>query len=166
MIQIHDDWHPLAPEIRAYARSGQFIDLQQGGAVFPGFQPTNGDGFNLIAPLATTLGRELVGVKQAFRLYDSEMQQPTYIHNDSAMGTHSAILYLDPNPAVGGTDFWEPRIANPDPFEPSHWAGIRYVPGAFNRLLCFSSEQWHSRFPRHLEPGQSRLLWVAFFNLK
>jgi hypothetical protein len=164
LIQIHDNFHADPHTLRAHALDGKFSPIEQGGAIFPGFQLTEVIGADALAKL---VGKPVANLQQAFRLYKPGDAQPTFIHQDGALASHSAILYLEPpRNSVHGTDFWNPKKDGANPMDDADWTLSLSVPGQFNRLIIFDSQLWHSRFPRHLSPSQSRLIWVAFFNTK
>lgn len=107
-----------------------------------------------------------------FRKSPEGQSEPNFIHSDEGMGTWTALLYLNPEPADGdGTDFWRYKptgevmgSARALDKDPALWERWRHVDAKLNRLLVFDSRYFHSRaIERNYGQGESaRLIQVAF----
>jgi hypothetical protein len=120
-----------------------------------------------------------------YRRYLENEANETYIHSDVLIGTYTSILYLNPDPPKNhGTAFWmhtktgldfhEPhpsrddffwRNIYEDGFDEKKWQMTEFVEGKFNRLLCFFSPRYHSRYPMKAwgdSPDTGRLIKVFF----
>lgn len=132
------------------------------------------------------LGRPLQTVGTAFRLnYGGELAN-NYVHADVGYGSIAAVLYLSrPQACAGGTAFWrhtptgasfhgpEVPVSDWDREEPQHRPGVRLwqqealVPMQFNRLVVYSTQRFHSRWPHAAFgtcPEDGRLIAIGFFN--
>lgn len=129
-----------------------------------------------------------------YRQYLPKDEQATFIHNDSLIGTISAIAFLtkDEDAKNSGLAFWrhnetgwegQPTVEQmgdiPDTKElwhrihqegmnPANWTLTDFVPMKFNRCVVFLSKTYHSRYPK--EPigptiDSSRLIKVFFYKI-
>jgi hypothetical protein len=102
--------------------------------------------------------------------------EPNDVHSDAAMGTTTAIVYLNPTPAEGdGTVFWQRKatgaVRGPwdadceaDSHDRDAWERWRTVDARYNRLLLFQADLYHSRaLVSNFGVGDdARLIAVAF----
>jgi hypothetical protein len=57
---------------------------------------------------------------------------------------------------------------NEDGMDESKWDMVGLIPQKFNRLACYNSKLFHSRYPYNgfgTTPADGRIVWTAFFNL-
>lgn len=181
------------PELeREKALEAQYIDVGHDGFIYPGLSLTEDPAsVNKIKEALQADAPKQVTV--TYRQYTPEIEnkQATFIHNDSNIGTISAIAFLAHH-KDSGLAFWrhketgwvgQPTVEelgnykdSPDLWiriheegkDPSKWELLEVVPMKFNRCVAFLSKNYHSRWPR--EPiGQSiedsRLIKVFFYKL-
>lgn len=134
------------------------------------------------------------GVFETFwRRYLADEESETFIHNDIEIGHHSAILFLNsPEQCKGGVAFWRHKLYGwhrqptaqelevrgledtkefwqslyQDGFHEKKWEMVEYVPMAFNRLVLFDSNLFHSRYPKRAfgtDIHSARLIKTFFF---
>ncbi|MGI0034284.1 MAG: DUF6445 family protein [Nitrososphaera sp.] len=120
-------------------------------------------------------------VGSAFRLnYGGELPN-NWVHADRGYGSLAAVLYLSlPEHCTGGTAFWRHRSgidrlpaeagdehqAVRDFVRISRWRQTQVVPMAFNRLILYPTQLFHSRWPFQAfgtGPQDGRLIAVGFY---
>ena len=150
------------------AKQAKYETVYQGGAAFPGFAETE-----LLPPELDSL-RRLIGDptltgRAAYRRYEPGMIQPTFIHNDAAVADYTCILFLNgPSEAFGGLAFYgdshQPEYVNGIPAWPVMNCKLmqEYVPMRPNRLVIFSGDEFHSRWPKDPPSDHVRTIKVYF----
>ena len=150
-----------------------------------------------LGPLICNKGgfQTIYPVLSFFRLGVAGHKPQIYIHADNAMGAeYNAVFCLNPPESChGGTAFWThqetgwtrlpPKAGveaagftmdqgfcdrmNLEGSDESFWEMNGLVSMAWNRMIIFPSDLWHSRYPKDYTgqtPQTGRLVWVCFFN--
>jgi len=139
-----------------------------------------------------TLKRQILPEQSLIRLnYAGEMPNNS-IHSDNSLGEFASVLYLNPpEQCAGGTAFWRHKATGLTRFdeaeirrkgkspaktlqqiegdwnEETNWEQTGLAEMKFNRLIIYSSKDFHSRFPFAAfgdKPENGRLIWVNFFS--
>lgn len=177
---------------REAALRAAYKDIEHDGIVFPGMALTQ-DPVSIEKIRQALSAPPPVAANITYRTYtpDIEEKQATFIHNDSNIGTISAVAFLAED-EHSGLAFWKHketgwlgqptveqmggRADTPELWhriheegkDPSKWELLEVVPMKFNRCVVFASHFYHSRWPR--EPigsdiNHSRLIKVFFYKL-
>lgn len=102
--------------------------------------------------------------------------EPNFVHSDAAEADLTGILYLNPTPLEGdGTRFWRRKASGAvrgpwdadcqaDSHDRDAWECWRHVEAAFNRLVLFRSDYYHSRaiVDNYGAGDDARLIQVIF----
>lgn len=187
-----DNFLPRPGSVREDVISGRFVDLKMGSETYKRVQPRNYSEFNQLVELA--LGRMVEQRMSIVRLNYADELPNNAIHSDNECDTFAAVLYLNPpDQCQGGTAFWrhketgltgfndsEIRKAGKSPLgilkklekdwnDGSKWEQTGMADMAFNRLIVYPCETFHSRFPFKAfgsTPADGRLIWCSFFSWK
>jgi len=161
---------------RNNALKALYNPLEHDGYPYHGFSFTNDPGTTSRILEALRITSTPTKVTCSYRRYLPEDSQATYIHNDSNIGTFSAICFLteDKDSTGSGLAFWKHKVTGwtgqptLEEFLPtglkdepktwhnmvsegkdeSKWDMIDFVPMKFNRMVIFPSHKYHSRFPQ------------------
>lgn len=170
---VIDNFLPMPNIVRVRALKGAFVDVPLGDDLFKNIQPAG------ITDAVDELRARWPGLRPQlsfFRKSPRGQIEPNYVHTDALMGDLTAILYLNPTPALGdGTTFW--RYTETGEKEPqddgdrrdewadaTKWEQWATVAATFNRLLLFRAPLYHSRsIPENYGTGDdARLIQVIF----
>lgn len=169
---VIDNFLPMPQIVRIRALKSTFLDVQLGDDVFR----------NIVPLSISAAGDEirdrwpgLVPTVSFFRKSPRGQIEPNMIHTDAMMGDVTAILYLNPTPALGdGTTFWRHWSGEKEPqdegdrrdewADATKWEKWATVAATFNRLLLFRAPLYHSRsIPENYGTGDdARLIQVLF----
>lgn len=175
MLQVFDDWLPIADVVREKALKAEYFDYEgQDGAIYKRVFP-------IVIPEVVEAIEAIYGPidvhSMGFRLnYEGELPNQL-VHSDLGWGTHAMVWYLSDGPS--GTAFWKHSITNSVKYDdslyslvaptvdlPEYWEIRMLVKQAFNRALFYEGSHYHSRFPFEAfgsTPEDGRLIMVAFF---
>lgn len=169
-------------ELRTYALRASYADVdvpRDGTYKRVAVQTAPG----LSEAVQAAVGRPVETVGEAFRLnYGFELPN-NWVHADVGYGDVAAVLYLSlPQHCYGGTAFWrhkdtgldslpaegDPRRAEiiTDWLRLGAWEKIRVARMAFNRLILYPTQKFHSRWPFPAfghGPADGRLIAVGFY---
>lgn len=183
------------PELeRAKALVSEFKDTEHNGMTYGGICQVQDDAS--FSKIQSALSLADASSKECFyRRYLPGQESVDFIHNDSLIGTFSAIAFLNsPEQCNGGLAFWRHKLLgwdqhpnaqqctamgllDKDPwfqrvFEDGHreelWEMTDYVPMKFNRCVVFYSPTFHSRYPKEAigsEAADCRLIKTFFYKL-
>ena len=116
--------------------------------------------------LEQMLRRPIEDIKCFFRLYRRGIAQNTFIHEDSVISTHSAILSIQlPGVWNGSLAFWEPFGPESKHDNEHDWRLIKEVDLVNNCCVIFPSKYWHSRMPQAWKKHYPRAIMAMFFNI-
>lgn len=172
---VIDNFLPMPQMVRIRALKGPFVDVTLGDDTFRNIQPAPE---SLAAEELRVRWPGLRPTVSFFRKSPRGQVEPNYVHTDAMMGDLTAILYLNPTPALGdGTTFWryvETGEKEPDEHMDRHdewadaskWEKWATVAATFNRLLLFRAPLYHSRnIPENYGTGDdARLIQVLFLH--
>lgn len=189
-LQIIDDFHPFADEVRRCALDQSFGVVNFDGAEYDGWAGYQHPQFirQMEGLLARSTGKAKIH-HQAFVRAPAGHLTSQWIHADNICAKYAAVLYLDKN-EQGGTAMWRhlqtrcdrldatfaERLNLPpaeivstmqrEGCDESFWELAGYCGARFNRLVWYPSDVFHSRYPREGfgEGDNARLTWVCFFD--
>lgn len=122
----------------------------------------------------------LTFIRKAHSGFDDQWR----IHADSKINGRvtdmAAVLYIDTSETENGTCFWKhdvygyelPLSANDDEFDRmlledanniNKWKKTDFIQSRENRLLVYSANMFHSKYPKKIEKGE-RIVLVAFYS--
>lgn len=189
MIGVWDNF-PYSVADRVVALACHYKDLNYGYGSFIGYEIVKSDRHGYLRMMAqaeylrTLVPWPTLGpVRAGYRPYLARDRQPTFIHTDFKVGTHTGILFLSEDPAFG-LSFWRHRLTglqdirmeldpemalaiDQDGFIECLWDKIAHVPSKLGRFVLFPAGYFHSRWPEKAatnELEKCRLVKVFFFN--
>ncbi len=177
-------------QYRASVLALPFVDVRFGSELYRRIQVR--DYAEHREKIQQVLKREILPEQAIARLnYDGEMPNHS-IHSDNCHGDFAAVLYLNPpEQCRGGTAFWRHKATGLTGFnesqirqkgkspakalaqiekdwnDDSKWEQTGAAEMKFNRLIIYSSKDFHSRWPFAAfgkTPIDGRLIWASFFS--
>jgi putative lipoic acid-binding regulatory protein len=160
---------------RTAAIEADYTNIDHDGYSYPGMvQISDPDS---VKKIVSELGESMPkAVTTIYRRYLPHDVQATYIHNDSNIGTYSAVVFLNTAEQCEGSGlaFWQHKetgwYGQPTAQEfaptglvdsPALWQGmveqgmderrwnlVAAVPMKYNRCVVFDSSKYHSRYPQ------------------
>lgn len=191
-VQILDDFLPKPEAYRQYALSRRFYSIRgPDGERYPNVHVFPSDEFEDL--MSARLGRKVTMDHNLFRLNPSGDNHR--IHADTAHSPYAYVLYLNPpEQCRGGTAFWRNRKYGWTDFptyeeikrmgkspqricdevlachdDLTKWDQVHLVDMKFNRMICYPTRHFHSRWPLEGwgdKSAQSRLVAVGFFSVE
>lgn len=183
-LSIWDHALPNPQAVRLDALRSEWEDREgQDGEIYKRVCPTVHP--EVLEAIEQAMGRKVDLLGMAYRLNFGGELPNNAIHTDLGWGTYAAVLYLSEptHPERSGTAFWRhlatgaKRILPGDDAvlknveadwnNPHAWSNETWVEAAFNRLIIYRSELFHSRWPfeaHGTNKQDGRLIVVAFFN--
>lgn len=192
-LEIFDDFLPEPLAFRERATKAPFYDIRgPDGEMYKhiNVRPS----YEFEGALSQRLGATAkVGYSLLRVNYDTEVPNAA-IHSDNTYEAYAGVLYLNPpEQCRGGTAFWrhkkygfthfpeehEIRRLGKKPIrvytdlhesynDPDQWEQTRVVDMKFNRLLCFETKAFHSRWPISAfgtSTADARMIVAMFFGL-
>lgn len=194
IVRHFDDFLPDPLDYRALLLGQPFYDIRHSDGEL--YKHINVRPPQEIQPhLAARLGKEVAVDYCLARInYAGELPNNS-VHTDEAWSAFAYILYLNlPGQCKGGTAFWRHKkygwtefptqqdilrtgksakriyeVLREDMNNSESWEQIHLEEMRFNRIICFSCKQWHSRWPWTAfgsDKSDARLINVGFFSLK
>lgn len=191
MYRVLDNFLDFPEREREVAIESLYEEIKHDGYTFPGFKLV--EDRPSMRKLEAFLPKSS-SFHAAYRRYlpEDEAKQATFIHNDSNIGTYSAIVNLADKPIQFA--FWQHKVTGwahhptvgmleeagkpntPDTFltihedglYPSLWDLKEVLTLDFNQCVVFPSHYYHSRYPRTpigKSTADSRLIKVFFYKV-
>jgi hypothetical protein len=181
IIGVYDNFFAVPEAQRSRVNMGTFEDVEHQDITYPlickNLDPLTRAIF--VGKLEDYLGAKVHSPTVFARKMPAGVRIPNWIHTDSAMGTHSAHVYLSPEwPAGTGTGFYTHATEG---YRPSkftnhrevqarsfdNWSRYLLVEGKYNRLLVHKADHFHCAEPvEGFGVGdQERLVLTCFFTL-
>ncbi len=152
MIKIVDDFAPDFDKKLSDALEASYTDVVYAGHKYPSL--STGVSAWAYPLFEKHLGFKVTPVFDYLRKYEKDIQQPSYIHEDSGISKYTAVLSMRDN--NGGIAFWEKYG--------KHFQMGENYQFIKNRCVIYDAEILHSRIPENWDQDEPRLVHVFFFN--